>query len=107
MYGMDYVNAEREQQHAYLRHTVMGHVQRHPQVGSKLYCTAAALQHSLRLLAPAVGQAAVHSSGTIWRRATPPSSPQHSQRLAAPSWHHLPLTLQLLPATCCCSKEAT
>ena len=37
MYGMDYINAEREQQHAYLRQTVMGHVQRHPQVGSRLW----------------------------------------------------------------------
>ena len=50
MYGMDYVNAERDQQHAYLRQTVMSHVQRHPQVRSELCCTGAALQHGLHLL---------------------------------------------------------
>ena len=50
MYGMDYVNAERDQQHAYLRQTVMSHVQRHPQVRSKLCYTGAALQHGLHLL---------------------------------------------------------
>ena len=46
MYGMDYVNAEREQQHAYLRQTVMGHVQRHPQVGRQalLHRSSAAAQ---------------------------------------------------------------